>query len=186
MKNELLATGKVEALCINGSAIDAIEFGFEGPVGDIHSGFTRKLSGHDGGYFRTSALAKGDIAFNWRSWTGLSQEELMEVEQALGCSIPQGCLLENIVVSGIPNFSKLPPTSRLVFPKRGTQAVLAVWEENGPCHVVGKRLADHYGEPELQKRLIAGAQNRRGVMGLVLTVGRVEVGDTILVYPPMQ
>jgi len=184
MENELLATGRVESLCINGLSVDTIRF--EGPIGEVHRGFLRTLSGHDGGYIRTSELKKGETVFSWRSWTALSKEEMTETEALLGHLIPQGCLLENIVVSGIPNFTKLLPTSRLVFPRRETQAVLAIWEENSPCHVVGQRLADHYGNAELKKRLILEARDRRGVMGLVLSPGKVEVGDTILVYPPMQ
>lgn len=186
MKNELVTTGRVESLCINGLPVDAIEFGLDGPQGDSHSGSTRRLSGHDGAYVRSSSLTKGDQVFNWRSWTAVSREELLEIEQALGYSIPQGCLLENLVIAGVPSLSKLAPTTRLVFPKRGNQAILAVWEENGPCHVVGKRLEDHYGVPGIKTMLIAEAQNRRGVMGLVLSPGRVEIGDLVLVYPPVQ
>ena len=184
--NELIATGRVESLCINGLAVDAIEFLFDGPQGDTHSGFSRRLSGHDGVYARTSTLTKGATIFNWRTWTALSREELAEIEQTLGVPVPQGCLLENMILVGIPALSKLPPTSRLVFPMRDSQTVLAVWEENSPCHVVGQRLADHYGVPDLKKRLIAEAQNKRGVMGLVLSAGRVEIGDEVLVYPPVQ
>lgn len=186
MKNEILATGRVESLCINGLPVDHIEFDFDGPVGDVHSGFVRHLSGHDGDYIRTSDLAKRNPVFNWRSWTGLSQEELAEVEEQLGCIIPQGILLENLVISGVPNFSKLAPTTRLVFPKRDTQTILAVWEENTPCHGVGQRLANYYENPELNKQLIARALGKRGVMGIVLSIGRVELGDTVLVYPPVQ
>jgi MOSC domain-containing protein YiiM len=150
------------------------------------------LSGHDGAYIRTSRLQKDSEVFNWRSWTGISQEELAGIENDLGLRVPSGCLLENIIVSGIPNFSKLPPTSRLVFPgmyedgKGVTQAILAVWEENSPCDGVGKRLEAHHKQPGLSARFIKAAQNKRGVMGLVLSPGEVRVGDTVLVYPPVQ
>lgn len=186
MKNELLARGRVEWLCVNGQEVASINFRLDGPEGDKHSGFVRKLSGHDGVYVRTSSLSKGDEVFNWRTWTGLSAEELGEVERSLGLSIPRGTLLENIVFSGISDFSKLAPTTRLIFPKRSEQVILAVWEENGPCKGVGQRLAEYYGEPDLCRRLIAEAQGKRGVMGLVLSPGVVEVGDEVLVYPPAE
>jgi MOSC domain-containing protein YiiM len=136
--NHPIAKGKVEHLAINGKPVTEVMFDLNGPVGDIHSGFERKLSGHDNVYIATSNLKKGAPVFNWRTWTGLSWEELAEIEEALDHKIPEGCLLENITFSGIPNFSKLEPGSRLVLPYYNeggitTQAILAIWEENAPC-----------------------------------------------------
>ncbi|MEK7109288.1 MAG: hypothetical protein AAB919_02525 [Patescibacteria group bacterium] len=190
MKVQPLATGRVESLCMDGSPVDSILFLLDGPYREQHYGFTRKLSGHDGGYIRTSSLTKGSTVFNWRTWTGLSTEEIKEVESKIGVGIPQGCLLENITLSGIPDFSRLAPTTRLVFPVKdcgnGKQAILAVWEENSPCKGVGEPLERYHGIAGLKTRFIAEARHKRGVMGLVLAVGRVEVGDTVLVYPPLQ
>lgn len=196
MSYDQIATGRVDSLSLNGLAVSSIRFGLEGPVGDSHFGFSRKLSGHDSDYIRTSSLKKKeDEVFNWRSWTAVSQEEMTSVGRDLGVSIPQGCLLENLVVVGIPNFSKLLPTSRLVFPKHDQselfeqhttgQAILAVWEENTPCRHVGERLEKHHGEDGLMARFVAAAKGKRGVMGLVLSAGLVKVGDPIEVYPPM-
>ncbi|MDB5266875.1 MAG: molybdenum cofactor sulfurase [Parcubacteria group bacterium] len=186
MHIEPIARGKVEWLCIDGMATEVIGFNLDGPEGDAHSGHTRKLSGHDSEYLWTSELVKREsVVFNWRSWTGLAVEEIREVEAVLKCDIPKGCLLENIGFSGIPNFSHLPPTSRIVFPKYGgEQLILAVWEENGPCHGVGDRLAKHYDKKDLSKQFISAAQCKRGVMGFVLSPGWVEVGDEVVVYPP--
>lgn len=186
-----IATGKVESLCMDGNPVDSVLFMLDGPYRDAHYGFTRKLSGHDGEYIRTSALSKGDTVFNWRTWTGLSREEIAQVESEIGVSVPQGVLLENITISGIPGFSQLAPTTRLVFPVKencgnGKQAILAVWEENGPCKGVGQPLEDYHRVPGLKTRFIAAAQHKRGVMGLVLAVGRVEVGDEVFVYPPVR
>ena len=186
-----IATGVVESLCINGDPVDSILFLLDGPKGDIHSGFTRKLNGHDGDYIRTSKLSKMDHVFNWRTWTGLSREELADIESKIGATIPQGCLLENVTVSGVPRFSQMEPATRLVFPAKedcgnGLQAILAVWEENGPCKGVGQPLEDYHGKKGLKTRFIAAAQHKRGVMGFVLAAGRVEVGDKVLVYPPVR
>ena len=88
-------------------------------------------------------------------------------------------------MTGVPNLSKLPPTTRLVFPVRNDmQAILAIWEENTPCQIVGQRLAAHYGRPELKRALITAARDKRGVMGLVLSAGWVEVGDEVQLFPP--
>lgn len=191
MKSELIGIGRVASLCIDGTIVDQIEYGRDGPIGDKHRGFTRTLGGHDAAYARTSKLRKGAPILNWRAWTALSLEEIAETEKALGVEIPPGCLLENMSISGIPNFSKLAPTTRLVFPERtqrdqNIQAILAVWEENTPCAVVGARLAGHYDQPHLAQRFVVEARNRRGVVGLVLAPGLVEKGDKVLVYSPVS
>lgn len=186
-----IATGIVRSLAINGESVHNILFELAGPVGDTHFGFERRLSGHDDAYIKTSDLMKGAQVFNWRSWTGLSTQELIEIEQALGIEIPVGCLLENITISGVPNFSKLEGGTRLVFPKHAdgentTQAILAVWEENGPCRTVGERLENYHRTEGLKTRFIREAQNKRGVMGFVLSAGKVSRNDHVLVYPPVH
>jgi hypothetical protein len=187
-----IATGTVSTLAINGKPVQEILFELSGPVGDNHSGFKRRLSGHDGTYIKTSNLMKGAQVFNWRSWTGLSTQELNEIEHALGLGVPVGCLFENITISGIPNFSKLEPGTRLVFPRQVegdnfvTQAILAVWEENGPCRTVGERLENYHGLEGLKTLFIREAQNRRGVMGFVLSAGKISRNDQVLVYPPVR
>jgi hypothetical protein len=188
LKNQLIVTGVVEALAINGSPVERISFNLDGPKDDAHQGFTRLLSGHDGAYIRTSGRIKGDEVFNWRSWTGLSAEEIGTVARAIGYKIPVGVLLENLVVSGIPDFTQLAPTSRLVFPQGadGTQAILAVWEENGPCRTVGERLETLHQKPGLKTDFIRAAQGMRGVMGFVLSAGMISVGDEVRIYPPVM
>ena len=191
MANDLIAIGAVVSLSINGSTLDELEFALEGPQGDAHSGFTRRLGGHDGEYTRTSDLKTGAPILNWRAWSGLSAEEIRETENALGAEIPPGCLLENIIFSGIPKFTKLPPTTRFVFPaRRGEngirQAILAVWEENTPCSVVGARLAALHDRPTLKKQFVSAATNKRGVVGLVLAPGEVRRGDEVRVYSPTR
>ncbi len=190
MKNELIARGKVQGLCLNGIPTTwKLIFNMNGPAGDIHSGINRELNGHDGAYLATSQLKRGHQVFNWRTWTAISAEEIAKIENQLGVDIYEGCLLENIIFTGIPQFSQLAPTSRLVFPMKpdGSQLVLAVWEENTPCDGVGIRLQHQYlHEPNLSKRFIAAAQGKRGVMGFVLSKGYTELGDEVLVYPPAE
>jgi hypothetical protein len=183
--------GTVTSLALDGAPVSEIFFELVGPVGDRHASITRYLSGHDGDYIRTSDLGKGALVFNWRSWTGLSSEEVTGIEKAINHAIPVGCLLENMTISGIPDFSQLEPTSRLVFPAHTVngvtmQTVLAVWEENGPCATVAKRLEDHHQTPGLKTDFIRAAQHKRGIMGFVLSAGSVKIGDHVHVYPPVR
>lgn len=189
MRNKPIAVGEVRSLAINGKPVGSVLFYLQGPEGDSHVGLTRQLSGHDSEYISTSVLKKGSTVFNTRTWTALSTEEVGEMESILDCKIPVGCLLENITIAGISNFSQLEPTSRLVFSPRGavaTQAILAVWEENGPCETVGARLEELYGTPRLKTEFVKAAQHRRGLMGFVYAAGRVAVGDEVRVYPPVR
>jgi len=186
-----IAQGQVASLAINGDEQSEIYFDLAGPRGDRHCGLERRLSGHDGNYIKTSGLNEGSLVFNWRSWTGLSKEELDAVSQTLGRPIPVGCLLENITFSGLPNFSRLETGTRLVFPKHQTgdvtiQAILAVWERNGPCKTVGDRLAEHHSQPDLSAHFGRAAKDKRGVMGFVLSAGPVYRGDEVLAYPPFR
>jgi MOSC domain-containing protein YiiM len=190
LPSELIGVGRVVSLCINGIPEEQIEFCLDGPRGDKHQAFTRPLGSHDGAYACTSKLKRGAPVLNWRAWSGLSVEELAETETALGVPIPSGCLLENITISGVPKFSKLAPTTRLVFPRKsereqGAQAILVIWEENTPCAVVGARLAKHHDQPRLKQEFVREARNKRGVVGLVLAPGMVAKGDEVLVYSPV-
>ncbi len=199
MKNDLIAIGKVVSLSISGNACSSVSYNLAGPLHDIHQGLTRKISSHDNVYMSTSSLKKGDEVFNWRTWTALSVEELSDIENELGHRIDFGMLLENIVIEGIPKFSQLLPTTRLVFQasEKGTELakgvssfakrpILAVWEENGPCKTVGKRLEEHHKKEGLAAEFVKVAQRRRGLMGFVLSAGLLQCGDTVLVYPPVE
>ena len=194
MAYEPIATGTVASLCLNGKPVQDIVFGPAGPYRDRHSRMQRRLNKHDEDYIRTSSLKRGDSVLNWRSWTGISIEEINEVKRAIGAAIPQGILQENITFAGIPNFSKLTPASRLVFPERELQqykrfhrqVILAVWGENGPCRGVGEPLEKDHNRPGLMTAFVNAAKGKRGVMGFVLSRGFVKIGDTVLVYPPVQ
>jgi len=184
----LLSKGNVLSLCINAQQVEEIVFELDGPVGDNHKGFSRIVSGHDGGYIRTSALKKKESrVFNWRSWTAISKEEIDEISKEINLPIAEGDFQENIIFSGIAGFSQLPPTSRIVFPyhENEGQLILAVWEENGPCVGVGKPFAEKHCDPSLSSVFIKAALHKRGVMGIVLSAGIARVGDEVQVYPPL-
>jgi hypothetical protein len=190
MAPRLIGTGTVTGLAVRvdgkSHPIQKISFDLSGPYGDDHYGQTRTLGKHDGDYLKSSELTGADNVFNWRSWTGLSDEEVTETETLLDYPIPLGTVFENIRISGIPNFSKLAPTTRLVFPRRFTsQAILAVWEENEPCRTAGEEVAMLYKEPKLVAKYVKAALNRRGVMGFVLSAGQVCLGDEVRVYAPV-
>lgn len=185
-----MAIGWVDWLGINGEPAEELVFTLDGPVGDRHAGRVRQLSGHDGDYMRTSSLVKGATVLNWRSWTAVSREDMHVTAGILKDEIPAGSLLENIIVSEIPNFSKIVPGSRLVFPRQElnglyAQAILGVWEENEPCMVVGKRVEELNDRPGQARDFVRAAQHHRGIMGFVLSAGKIRRHDQVRVYPPL-
>ena len=84
---------------------------------------------------RETQYKKGTIIFNYRQVSVVSLEELEVIATTLKVpEIKPEWLGANIAVSGIPNLTLLPPTSRLYFPG---EATLVVFGENYPCRYPG-------------------------------------------------
>jgi hypothetical protein len=158
--------------------VDQAEVTFEGFAGDKHSGMTR---GADG---RTPYYKRGTPIRNYRQVSILSQEELAETAAALG--VAELCpewLGANLLLSGIPQLSLLPPGTRLVF---AGGAVLRVEEENQPCLGPGRVIAAQYGDQKLASRFVKAAMHRRGVVATVELPGSIAGGDAVSVEVPEQ
>lgn len=137
-------------------------------------------------------LPKGLEIANQREFSAISTEELEQIGQGLQLPrrIPYGCLGENLVVSGIPRLSELPPGTMLFFRKNDQQlrtAVLLVWRENTPCQLPGEAIQQQF--PEITD-LVSGfsrvSLGRRGIVGSVYASGVVHAGDTVVVMVPRQ
>jgi hypothetical protein len=149
---------------------------FSGPAGDCHTGDTRKSDS------RTLQLYKRDTDIrNVRQITILAQEELDDI--ALQLSIPAidpAWFGANMVVTGIPDFTLLPPSTRLQFPSGAT---LVVDMENAPCSQIAKVVERHH--PGTQMNVVPAATHKRGVTAWVEREGEVVAGDAIkIVIPP--
>jgi hypothetical protein len=149
------------------------EVTFEGLTGDKHSGMTR------GADSRTPYYKRGTPIRNYRQVSIVSQEDLTETAAALG--VTELCpewLGANLLLSGIPRLSLLPPGTRLVF---SGGAVLRVEEENHPCLGPGKVVAAQYGDQKLASRFVKKAMHRRGVVATVELPGTITSVDTVIV-----
>lgn len=177
MKLRLAATLRVEALLSNQFEREFLTFDPRGVCGERHSSLIRTLDGHDRSFCQASGLRRGEQVFNTRSWTATSLEDLQEISAEVKVSVGPGDLLENIVFSGMEDFSKIPPGSLIVFPRRESQLVLAVWSENTPCVSLAESFAKKHNSPELGRRLLSFSVHRRGVFGFVYSPGLVRVGD---------
>jgi MOSC domain len=149
---------------------------FAGPEGDCHGGLTRASDS------RTLPLYKRNTEIrNVRQVTLLAQEELDETAGLLGIpAIDPSWFGANVVVTGIPDFTLLPPSTRLQFPSGAT---LVVDMENRPCSQIAKVVEQHH--PGTQFKVVAAAMHRRGVTAWVERAGEVAAGDAIkIVIPP--
>jgi MOSC domain len=177
--------GKVESLLRRPSRadgfvkvkIDGLRLGFAGPD-DCHAGLTRKSDS------RTLPLYKRNIDIrNVRQVTILSVEELADIAARLAVpNLEAEWLGANMVVSGIPDFTLLPPSTRLQFPSGAT---LVVDMENYPCSQIAKVVDDHH--PGTRFQVVEAAMHKRGVTAWVEREGDVMPGDAIkIVIPPQR
>lgn len=178
--------GTVEFLGANSSLSEdlasqsqnSVEMGFEGFVGEDHGGLNRKACSR-----LTNVHPKGTPLKNQRQLTVLSTEEMDETAKAMG--IEDGldpCWVgANVVLSGVPSLTILPPGTRLRFPDGGT---FVVDMENGPCKFPGE-IIDRY-HPGKGKTYPVAAYGKRGFTAFVEREGVARMGDQVEIFYPQQ
>jgi MOSC domain-containing protein YiiM len=112
----------------------------------------------------------------------MSAEELDEIAADCGlASLDPSYAGASLVIRGIPDFTHLPPSSRLQLPDG---SALVVDTENRPCHLPAKGInADHPGAGDKFK---AAAKGKRGVTAWVEREGHMDVGDAVRLHIPDQ
>ena len=150
---------------------------FAGLEGEWHSGLTRPAC--------TRTLAQyprfTEIR-NVRQLTVLSQEDLDAIADATGVEAVDPALLgASMVLKGIPDFTHVPPSSRLQMPDG---ASLVVDMENRPCTYLSRDIAKDHSV--LGHGFKPAAKNRRGVTAWVEREGRVQLGDRVTLHIPDQ
>lgn len=171
--------GVVEAISVTpellpSTPMDQVEAKWEGLVGDKHFGLTMKANKFQAPY------SKGTEVRNVRQISILSAEELAEIAGAMGVErVEPAWLGGNLLLSGIPNLTKLPAGSRIYF-EGG--AGIVVEGENMPCVTAGGCLADQYpGRPELKTAFPKMAIGKRGLVAWVEKPGLIRTGEKVTV-----
>ncbi|WIV50315.1 MOSC domain-containing protein [Marivivens sp. LCG002] len=156
---------------------EALDLTFAGAVGDAHYGETRPSC------VRVTAQYPKDTPIrNTRQISLVSEEELAQIALRLGMErIDPLWLGATIVVRGIPDFSFIPPSSRLQFESGAT---VTVDMQNRPCSVVRDTIAAH--ENGQGAAFVQSARGRRGVTAWVEREGKIAVGDALRVHVPDQ
>ena len=180
--NVLPFQGKVESLLARATRdagfvkakTESLNLSFDGPE-DCHAGLIRKSD------VRTLPLYKRDIDIrNVRQLTLLSVEELADIAERLGIAdVKAEWLGANMVVSGIPDFTLLLPSTRLQFPSGAT---IVVDMENYPCSQIAK-VVDEY-HPGTRFNVVKASMHKRGVTAWVEREGEVKTGDPIKIVTP--
>ncbi len=157
----------------------SLTLAFGGAEGDRHFGLTHRSDGRTPHYPRDTEIR------NTRQISIVSVEELAEVASAMG--IPRLCaewLGANLLLEGIPAFSLLPPSTRLLF---SSGAALVIDLTNGPCTIVGAVIQEMNPDvPDLTTAFPKAALYKRGVVAWVERPGLVSPGDEVRVLRPVQ
>lgn len=155
-------------------AVDELRLSFAGIDGDRHAGLTMKAG------VRQTHLKKGTVLRNARQLSLVSLEELAHVARALSLArLDYRWLGANVCVSDLDDFTRLPPSTRLVF---SSGAVVVVDSDNEPCTKAGRAIVAAAGCVDTVARdFVKAARHRRGLVGWVEVEGLVRVGDTVQV-----
>lgn len=153
-------------------ALPALTLTYEGIPGDRHSGLYRQSGPREPWYPRGTPMR------NERQLSILSAEEMAEVAAAL--AIPElkpEWIGGNLLLSGVPELSQLPPRTLLMFPSGAT---VRIDGNNGPCKKSGASIASNIpGRPDLEFGFVKAARHKRGILGWVEREGEVRPGDSV-------
>ncbi len=175
------SSGKVERLLlgmqsnsIETTRVEQVQVTWDGLENDKHAGRTRPADA------RTPQYPRGTPILNDRQVCIVSAEELAAIASDMDIpAIEPEWLGANILASGIPNLTRLPPGTRLVF---SGGPVLYITHFNNPCSLPGKMIQANYSDrDDLVPAFVRTAQHRRGLVAMVEQPGTISTGDTIQV-----
>jgi hypothetical protein len=157
--------------------VPALDLTFAGPKGEAHGGLTRPSCSRVMGLF-----PRGTTIRNTRQLSVLSAEDLEAIAAKMGLPALDPSLIgATLVVRGLPDFSHLPPSSRLL---ADSGACLVVDMENRPCTLPARPIETAH--PGFGARFKAAAQGRRGITAWVEAEGRLAPGDRLRLFVPDQ
>ncbi len=154
-----------------------VQVSFQGFVGDSHSGLTRNACVRVKQQYK-----KGTVIRNTRQISIVSDEELVAIAAALDIpAVKPEWLGANLSLSGIPDFTKVPPASRLLF---SSGASLVIDVENEPCKYPAEVIDQHH--PGAGRLFVKNAIGMRGVSAWVECEGKISLNDSVELHIPAQ
>ncbi|MCF6444986.1 MOSC domain-containing protein [Nereida sp. MMG025] len=156
-------------------AVSEAQATFAGFEGEAHGGAMRASCSRV-----KSQHPRGTQIRNVRQFCVMSVEELAQIAAAADLDhLPPEWMGASIVVEGLPDFTHVPPSSRL---QNAAGTTLVVDMENRPCHLPGLEMED----TAAAKKLKAAAKHKRGITAWVEREGPLAVGDTLTLNIPDQ
>lgn len=157
--------------------VERLELGFDGLTGDRHGGAFRASCS------RVLNLYPRDTKIrNVRQLSILSEEEMMRIAEGMGVERLDPALLgATVVLRGIPDFTHVPPSSRL---QASEGLTLVVDMENLPCVLPGREIEAE--EPSRGAAFKPAAAGLRGVTAWVERLGTLALGDRLRLFIPAQ
>ncbi len=167
----------VEKLVITSAPLAVMPLTFAGYDGEVHAGLTRPSCS------RVLKLYPRDTEIrNVRQLSIVSAEEMAEVARDMGlATMDYTWVGASLVLEGIPDFTHLPPSSRLQGPDGVT---LVIDMENLPCQEPAVTIEK--ARPGLGKGFKAAAAGKRGVTAWVEREGILRLGDVMALHIPAQ
>lgn len=164
-------------LLIHGEPLAEMPLTFAGFAGEVHAGLTRPSCSRV-----TAQYRKGTEIRNTRQVSLVSAEEMAEVAAELGlASFDYAWAGASVVIEGLPDFTHIPPSSRI---QADGGATLVVDMENRPCVEVAKTIEQ--ARPGHGKGFKAAAAGRRGVTAWVEREGTLRLGQAVRLHVPEQ
>ncbi len=151
--------------------------GFAGVAGEVHAGITVPSCSR-----MNAQYPQGTEVRNTRQLSVLAAEQLAEIAARMGIAALSPSLVgATMVVQGIPDFSHIPPGSRL---QAVSGATLVVNLNNRPCTIpAGAIEAAH---PGFGAKFKPAAKDRRGIVAWVEREGWFRLGDAVRLHVPDQ
>jgi hypothetical protein len=180
-------TARVEAvLTASGGSFettpcDHLDLGFDGIDGDFHAGMTRNSGGREPWYPRGTEMR------NERQLSLVCPVELAEIAKGMGIDqVPPQAMGANLLLSGVPELTLLPPRSLMFFVGGVTLKVDGL---NEPCRQAGRAIARAAGMQDIELAALTfkdAAKRRRGLVTWVEKPGRISAGETVTIRVPEQ
>ncbi len=158
------------------------------PLQEVHAGFAGVAGEDHGGLTRASCsrviaqYPRGTEIRNVRQFSVVAAEELAGIATEIGTkALDPAWIGASIVLEGIPDFSHVPPSSRL---QNSDGTTLVIDMQNRPCNLPGPVIdEDAQGHGRAFK---AAAKGRRGVTAWVEREGPLRLGDELRLHIPDQ
>lgn len=162
---------------IEGVALTEMTLGFGGMEGEVHSGLTRPSCSRVLKQYKRNTEIR-----NVRQLSVVSAEELSEIAATLGLdAIDPAWMGASVVIAGIPDFSHVPPSSRL---QSARGCTLTVDMMNLPCQFPARTIET--ARPGHGKAFKSAAAGKRGVTAWVEREGVLRLGDPVRLHVPTQ